>query len=74
MIKKFKELLAYNLSDFLFMCAITFLFLGSEAVTGLLMIRLMSTIGFLGFLITFSGMLFIGFMYLFIMVSIWENL
>lgn len=74
MIEKFKDLIRFNLSDFLFMCAITFLFLGSEAVTGLLMIRLISTIGFLGFLITFSGMLFIGFMYLFIIISIWENL
>lgn len=74
MIEKFKDLIRFNLSDFLFMCAITFLFLGSEAVTGLLMLKLISTIGFLGFLITFSGMLFIGFMYLFIMVSIWENL
>lgn len=74
MFKKIKELFKYNLTDVLFMLALTFLFLCSETIGILLMLKLMSTMGFLGFMFSFTGMLFIGFMYLFMMVSIWENL
>lgn len=69
-----KDLLRYNLTDVLFMLALTFLFLCSETIGIVLMLRLMGTMGFLGFMFSFTGMLFIGFMYLFMMVSIWENL
>lgn len=62
MSEKFKDHLKYNLTDVLFMLALTFLFLCAE------------TMGFLGFMMALTGMLFIVFMYLFMMVSIWENL
>lgn len=74
MYKKFKDLLKYNLTDVLFMVALTFLFLSSETIGVVLMLQLMSTMGFLGFIFSLTGMLFIVFMYLFMMVSILENL
>lgn len=72
--EKIKDVIEYNLTDVLFMLALTFLFLSTETIGLVLMLKLMSTMGFLGFLIVFTGMLFIGFIYLFIMVSIYENL
>ena len=72
--EKIKDLLEHNLTDVLFMLALTFLFLCSETIGVVLMLRLMSTMGFLGFMFSLTGMLFIVFMYLFMMVSIWENL
>lgn len=72
--EKIKYVLENNLTDVLFMIALTFLFLCSETIGIVLMLRLMSTMGFLGFMFLLTGMLFIVFMYLFMMVSIWENL
>lgn len=71
---KIKDLLRYNLTDVLFMLAISFLVLCTEAIGLVITLQLMSTMGILGFLIGTSGMTFIGFIYLFLMVSIWENL
>lgn len=72
--EKIKELLKYNLTEVLFMLAISFLVLCMESIGLLLTLHLMSTMGILGFLIGTSGMTFIGFIWLFMMVSIWENL
>lgn len=68
--EKIKELLKYNLTDVLFMLAISFLVLCMESIGVVLTLNLMSTMGILGFLIGTTGMSFVGFM----MVSIWENL
>lgn len=72
--EKIKELLEHNLTEVLFMLAISFLVLCMESIGLLLTLHLMSTMGILGFLIGTSGMTFIGFIWLFMMVSIWENL
>ena len=72
--KKIKDLLEWNLPEVLFMLAISFLVLCTEAIGLVITLQLMSTMGILGFLIGTSGMTFIGFIYLFLMVSIWENL
>nr|DAD61667.1 MAG TPA: hypothetical protein [Caudoviricetes sp.] len=72
--EKIKDLLEYNLTEVLFMLAISFLVLCMESIGVVLTLNLMSTMGILGFLIGTSGMTFIGFIYLFMMVSIWENL
>lgn len=72
--EKIKDLLKYNLPDVLFMLAISFLVLCMESIGLVLTLNLMSTMGILGFLIGTSGMTFIGFIWLFMMVSIWENL
>lgn len=72
--EKIKELLKYNLTEVLFMLAISFLVLCMESIGLLLTLHLMSTMGILGFLIGTSGMTFIGLIWLFMMVSIWENL
>lgn len=72
--EKIKELLEYNLTEVLFMIAISFLVLCMESIGLLLTLHLISTMGILGFLIGTSGMTFIGFIWLFMMVSIWENL
>jgi hypothetical protein len=71
---KIKDLLKWNLPDVLFAIAISFLFLCAETIGFLLMLNLVSTMGLLGFMMAFTGMLFILFIYLFMMVSIWENL
>ena len=72
--EKIKDLLEYNLTEVLFMLAISFLVLCMESIGVVLTLNLMSTMGILGFLIGTSGMTFIGFIWLFMMVSIWENL
>jgi hypothetical protein len=72
--EKIKELLEYNLTEVLFMLAISFLVLCMESIGLVLTLNLMSTIGILGFLIGTTGMSFVGFIWLFMMVSIWENL
>lgn len=72
--EKIKDLLEYNLTEVLFMIAISFLVLCMESIGVVLTLNLMSTMGILGFLIGTSGMTFIGFIWLFMMVSIWENL
>lgn len=72
--EKIKELLEYNLADVLFMIAISFLVLCMESIRVILTLHLMSTMGILGFLIGTTGMSFVGFIWLFMMVSIWENL
>lgn len=72
--EKIKELLEYNLTEVLFMIAISFLVLCMESIGLLLTLHLMSTMGILGFLIGTTGMTFVGFIWLFMMVSIWENL
>ena len=74
MFKKIKELLEYNLTEVLFMLAISFLVLCMESIGVVLTLNLMSTMGILGFLIGTTGMSFVGFIWLFMMVSIWENL
>lgn len=72
--EKIKDLLEYNLTEVLFMIAISFLVLCMESIGVVLTLHLMSTMGILGFLIGTTGMSFIGFIWLFMMVSIWENL
>lgn len=72
--EKIKELLKYNLTEVLFMIALSFLVLCMESIGVVLTLHLMSTMGILGFLIGTTGMTFIGFIWLFMMVSIWENL
>lgn len=72
--EKIKDLLEWNLPEVLFMLAISFLVLCTEAIGLVITLQLMSTMGILGFLIGTSGMTFIGFIYLFLMVSIYENL
>lgn len=72
--KKIKELLEYNLTEVLFMLSISFLVLCMESIGVVLTLNLMSTMGILGFLIGTTGMSFVGFIWLFMMVSIWENL
>nr|DAW82514.1 MAG TPA: hypothetical protein [Caudoviricetes sp.] len=72
--EKIKELLEYNLTEVLFMIAISFLVLFMESIGVVLTLNLMSTMGILGFLIGTTGMSFVGFIWLFMMVSIWENL
>lgn len=72
--EKIKELLEYNLTEVLFMLAISFLVLCIESIGVVLTLNLMSTMGILGFLIGTTGMSFVGFIWLFMMVSIWENL
>ena len=72
--EKIKELLKYNLTEVLFMLAISFLVLCMESIGVVLTLNLMSTMGILGFLIGTTGMSFVGFIWLFMMVSIWENL
>ena len=74
MCEKIKELLEYNLTEVLFMLAISFLVLCIESIGVVLTLNLMSTMGILGFLIGTTGMSFVGFIWLFMMVSIWENL
>lgn len=74
MFKKIKELFEYNLTEVLFMIALSFLVLCMESIGVVLTLNLMSTMGILGFLIGTSGMTFVGFIWLFMMVSIWENL
>lgn len=74
MFKKIKELFEYNLTEVLFMIAISFLVLCMESIGLVLTLNLMNTMGILGFLIGTSGMTFVGFIWLFMMVSIWENL
>lgn len=71
---KIKDLLEYNLPDVLFMLGISFLVLCMESIGFVLTLNLMSTMGILGFLIGTTGMSFVGFIWLFMMVSIWENL
>lgn len=72
--EKIKELLEYNLTEVLFMIALSFLVLCMESIGLVLTLNLMSTMGILGFLIGTTGMSFVGFIWLFMMVSIWENL
>lgn len=72
--EKIKELLEYNLTEVLFMIAISFLVLCMESIGVVLTLHLMSTMGILGFLIGTTGMSFVGFIWLFMMVSIYENL
>lgn len=72
--EKIKDLLEYNLTEVLFMLAISFLVLCMESIGVVLTLNLMSTMGILGFLIGTTGMSFVGFIWLFMMVSIWENL
>ena len=72
--EKIKDLLEYNLTEVLFMIAISFLVLCMESIGVVLTLNLMSTMGILGFLIGTTGMSFVGFIWLFMLVSIWENL
>lgn len=72
--EKIKDLLEYNLIEVLFMIALSFLVLCMELIGLVLTLNLMSTMGILGFLIGTTGMSFVGFIWLFMMVSIWENL
>ena len=72
--EKNKDALEYNLPDVLFMIAISFLVLCMESIGLVVTLHLMSTMGILGFLIGTTGMTFIGFIYVFMMVTIWENL
>lgn len=72
--KKLIELIDYNLSDLLLMIALTFIFIAIELSCLAFLINLTITMGFLGFLMAACLMLFILFIYLFIMVSIYEYL
>lgn len=62
------ELINHNLSDLLLMIALTFIFIAIELSCLALLINLTVTMGFLGFLMVASLMLFVLFTYLFIMV------
>ena len=68
------ELIDYNLSDLLLMIALTFIFIAIELSCLALLVNLTVTMGFLGCLMAACLMLFVLFIYLFIMVSIYENL
>ena len=68
------ELINHNLSDLLLMIALTFIFIAIELSCLALLINLTVTMGFLGFLMVASLMLFVLFTYLFIMVCMYENL
>ncbi len=70
--EKLVELIDYNLSDLLLMIALTFIFIAIELSCLALLIHLTVTMGFLGFLMAACLMLFVLFIYLFIMVSIYE--
>nr|DAD72809.1 MAG TPA: hypothetical protein [Siphoviridae sp. ctYBm1] len=68
------ELINHNLSDLLLMISLTFIFIAIELFCLVLIVNLTVTMGFLGFLIAACLMLFVLFIYLFIMVSMYENL
>lgn len=70
--EKLVELIDYNLSDLLLMIALTFIFIAIELSCLALLIHLTITMGFLGCLMAACLMLFVLFIYLFIMVSIYE--
>lgn len=72
--EKLGELIDYNLSDLLLMIALTFIFIAIELCCLALLVNLSVTIGFLGFLAGICLMLFVAFIYLFIIVSIYDNL
>nr|DAM95115.1 MAG TPA: hypothetical protein [Caudoviricetes sp.] len=72
--EKFVELIDYNLSDLLLMIALTFIFIAIELSCLALLVNLTITMGFLGCLMAACLMLFVLFIYLFIMVSMYENL
>lgn len=72
--EKLVELIYYNLSDLLLMIALTFIFIAIELSCLALLVNLTVTMGFLGCLMAACLMLFVLFIYLFIMVSIYENL
>lgn len=72
--EKLVELIYYNLSDLLLMIALTFIFIAIELCCLALIVNLTVTMGFLGFLMAACLMLFVLFIYLFIMVSIYEYL
>lgn len=72
--KKLVELIDYNLSDLLLMIALTFIFIAIELCGLALLVNLTVTMGFLGCLMAACLMLFVLFIYLFIMVSMYENL
>lgn len=72
--EKLVELINYNLSDLLLMIALTFIFIAIELFCLALLVNLTVTMGFLGCLMAACLMLFVLFIYLFIMVSMYENL
>ena len=72
--EKLVELIDYNLSDLLLMIALTFIFIAIELCCLALLDNLTVTMGFLGCLMAACLMLFVLFIYLFIMVSMYENL
>ena len=72
--EKLVELIDYNLSDLLLMIALTFIFIAIESCCLALLVNLPVTMGFLGCLMAACLMLFVLFIYLFIMVSMYENL
>lgn len=72
--EKLVELIDYNLSDLLLMIALTFIFIAIELCGLALLVNLTITMGFLGCLMAACLMLFVLFIYLFIMVSMYENL
>ena len=69
---KLKEILEYNLADALLMIAMLFVFIGIEIACFVLLINLTFTLGFLGFMGAACLMLFVLFIFLFIIVSIYE--
>lgn len=70
--EKLVKLIDYNLSDLLLMIALTFIFIAIELCCLALLVNFTVTMGFLGFLISACLMLFVLFIYLFIMVSIYD--
>nr|DAS52806.1 MAG TPA: hypothetical protein [Caudoviricetes sp.] len=70
--KKIKELIEYNLTEVLLILAITFICIAIEIGCLVLLIKLTALLGFLGFLCGACLMLFVTFIYLFIIISIYE--
>ena len=72
--EKLVELIDYNLSDLLLMIALRLIFIAIELCCLALLVNLIVIMGFLGCLMAACLMLFVLFIYLFIMVSMYENL
>lgn len=70
--EKLKEILEYNLTEVLLMIALLFIFIAIEIACFVFLINLTSTLGFLGFIGAACLMLFVLFIFLFIIVSIYE--
>lgn len=71
---KIKDAFRYNLMNMLFMIAINCLFICIELAGLALSLYLMSTMGFIGFLMSVFGLMFFFFMHFFFNKMIWDKL